>query len=171
MFLGPTGRLSKGHVLDVSVEGISRAIKDYDSQLYIKWEPKKLRGWGCWEIRRKPLLKSIVDVTEFDGQVILKLDYKEDGFTNHVLDCAFLNYDLLRKLQSMDTFKEGATGFAERLERREEEHKKEVKEKARQEMIYAGKQNKAALNDFREYILSGNNPADIAEHWGNKKGQ
>lgn len=169
VWLGPSGQLVSGHVLDVSVKPFQQALKDYDRQLYVKWNPMKLKGWGCWEIRRQPENKSVVDIAEFEpGKFILRMEYAESPMVHHILDCAFLNYDAIRKIKEMDTWVEGIDGWAERLEKREEAHKAKVKAKARDEMRYMGKQFKSQMQGFREHILSGGNPADIAQYWDDK---
>ncbi len=163
---GPVGKLVEGHVLDVGKKSFERALKDYDHLLYVKWNPNKLRGWGCWEIRRRPAQKQVVDIIEWKGMSFLKLDYLETNMANHVLDAAFLNYDQLRKLKEMDTF--NSTGFAtfsEFLERKEADHVAKVKAKALESRKDAAKHHRSAIRDFRELVNSGFNPARIQEYW------
>lgn len=155
----PAGKLIKGHVLDVSLKPFQRALRDYDPQLYVRWNPKKLRGHGCWEIRRKPTLKTSVFMGEHAGISYYKLMQVEYNDVHHILDCAFLNYDQLRKLQQMDTWGKG--NFAENYEKREAEYIAAQKQKAREHLKYALKQNGTALRDLYEMVRSGISPAQI----------
>ena len=97
------GKLCKGHVLDVNPKQFQRALQSYDKQLYITWNPKKLKGNGCWEIRRKPEFNSALDIVELDDVKIIKVGPYENQLVHHIMDCAFLNYDQIRKLKEMDT--------------------------------------------------------------------
>ena len=166
VFVAPTGRLSQGHVLDVAIKPFTRALQDLDKQLYVKWNPKKRQGWGCWEIRRKPSHLSLVDLFEFDGFAIIKLGYQENNFVNHIKDCEFLNYDLIRYLKTIDTWAEGRPAdWAQRLEQREAEYNAKVRKEAAENTAYMGKQYKTQIRAFKEFVLSGGNPAEIASYW------
>lgn len=169
---GPTGKLIQGNVLDVAIKPFERALKNYDSQLYVKWNPKKLKGWGCWEIRRLPNTKEVCEVFEWEGNTYSRIDYREIDIVNHVLDCAYLNYDQVRKIKSMDVWAKcnindmsQAHKFGDMLELKEKEHEIKVKKAARDEMLYQAKQHKAQIQGFRELLLSGLNPAEIATVW------
>lgn len=165
--VAPTGRLTQGHVLDVSRRAFDRALRDYDHLLYTKWNPKKLNGWGAWEIRRRPETKCVVDIHEWQGNTIVELGYRELDIVSNVLTCAFLNYDQLRKIQEMDIFAAGgAKGFAERLEAKEAAHRAEQMRKAKESSQYVAKQHKKEIREFKELLASGMNPARIADYWG-----
>lgn len=168
LWMGPAGNLIEGHVLDVARKPFERALKDYDPQLYVKWNPKKLRGHGCYEIRRKPESTTIVDYAEVGSTVYFKLGYIENNLIAHVLDCAFLNYDQLRKIQEMDTFKLGPQQWIADRDYTLKQQTDARKAKARQEMAYEAKQYKRELRDFKEFVLSGNNPHQIMAHWDDK---
>ena len=47
--MDPTGKLIKGHVLDVSIKPFEEAMRFNlnDPYLYVKWNPEKMQGWGC----------------------------------------------------------------------------------------------------------------------------
>jgi hypothetical protein len=165
VWMQPTGRLIKGHVLDVDRATFTRALQAYDSLLYTAWNPKKLKGWGCWEIRRKPERLTPVDIEIFEGNTYTFLDAIENPLVNHVLDCAFLNYDQLRKIQTMDTTKENQRYWVDQLEANEKAHVEKLKEAALENRKYAAKQFKREVKDFKEMVASGMNPALIANHW------
>lgn len=155
----PVGRLVKGHVLDVNKKAFERALQAYDHLLYVKWNPNKLRGWGCWEIRRRPQEKSVVARYEFEGNVYTKVDFKEHEDFNHVLDCAFLNYDALRKLKSMDMFNKehwlwDADYHQAKLLEKEEE-------KSIETLKYLARYNKRVFREFMNLVQKGMNPAQI----------
>ncbi len=165
---GPTGHICKGHVLDVSLKPFQRALKAYDPYLYVTWNPNKLKGWGCWEIRRKPEMMSIKDIIEFNGNTIVEIDYLEQDVINHVLDCAFLNYDQLRKIKSIDTwtnFGEKGKNFSAEVDNKAIAYAEEQRSKIKKETSYVAKQYKKEIKAFKEYVLSGNNPANIARYW------
>lgn len=193
LFMGPTGGLCKGHVLDVSEKPFVQRLKDYDAQLYVKWNPKKLRGWGCWEIRRKPEEKTAKysqrhellptgfmkygvqgDVYEFNGFTIVYPKYHELDLINHVLDVAFLNYSVIDKLKKMDMWNQKNMGykgknFNKEAEYLEAKHLDKIEDEALKELDYGMKQHKAEIRDFKEYVASGNNPYKLADHWMTNK--
>lgn len=155
VWLGPVGKISKGHVLDVAVKPFERALKDQDHRLYVRWNPKKLRGEGCWEIRIRPLLKSALYAGSYNGHDILMVDYHEFDDIHHVLDCAFLNYDQIRKLKKMDT--NNSDHWVHDIEYKEHQRTNEIAAKALAERKYNLKQNKAAIREIYERARSGEN--------------
>ena len=166
IWLSPTGRLSSGHVLDVARAPFERALRDLDALLYVRWNPKKLRGWGAWEIRRAPAEKSVVEMATYKGQTIVRLEYLENDMVHHVLDCAFLNYDQIRKLKEMDTYAyKSVAAWQDSLESRTKEHREQQALKAKNELKYLAKEFKSEIRDFKEYVNDGNNPHLIANHW------
>lgn len=171
IWVGPSGNICAGHVLDVRKGPFERALKDYDSQLYVKWNPKKLKGWGCWEIRRRPNLKSIVEVVEFEGKTYTRLEYRENNLIHHVLDCAFLNYDQLNKIQRIDTWKKSdGKNFVDDLETQEREYVAKKTAEAKASRQDAAKHYKREIKDLKELVQSGMNPALIGQYW-NKQGK
>src|SRR5690242_6715826 len=98
-FVGPTGSLIKGNVLDCNLKHFQSALQGYDPDLYVKWNPRKLQGWGCWEIRHKPRESQVVALEEFNGATYVVIDKQESNVIHHVLDCGYLNYDALRKIK------------------------------------------------------------------------
>lgn len=168
VWVGPVGQVTHGHVLDVARGPFERALRDYDSLLYVTWNPKKLKGWGCWEIRRRPEKKIAVDIVPYHGNTYVRCEYVEQDMVNHVLDCAFLNYDQLRKIRSMDMWsKFGGKGesFGAKLDAMQDAAQAREKAAAIESRRYMAKQFKSEIKDFKEMILSGTNPADIALHW------
>lgn len=167
IWVKPTGNIIKGHVLDVAVGPLVERLRDYDSQLYVRWNPRKLRGWGCWEIRRKPEELKVKDVAIYGGNTYVKLDYVEINLVHHILDVPFLNYSVLTKLKEMDRWvndKRGAD-FSERAEYYEAKYYEKLEDKAEEDRAYAIKQHKSQIRDFKEYILSGGNPYRLADVW------
>lgn len=169
IWIAPTGKITKGNVLDVAIKPFVRAIQDHDSQLYLKWNPKKLKGWGCWEIRRRNKEKEIVQATPVGEVMILKLDYHENPLVNHVLDCAYLNYDAIRKLKEIDTWTNKDHWFHD-MEYKEAQKQKEIKSQAIDELKYNLRYHKSAMRDFMGMVNSGVNPAEVllASEWVQK---
>lgn len=170
--MGPTGKLIKGHVLDVAVKPFEEAIRFTlsDPYLYVRWNPKKMHGWGCWEIRRRPEFNSALDVAELDGQLIFKVGPKEYDLVHHVLDCAFLNYDAIRKLQKMDTWQHGDAGqYQDKIDRLTRNRDQRDRENRKKELAYAARHYKAEVQAFKDAIRDGVNPHSIAAHWDRVK--
>jgi hypothetical protein len=171
--MGPTGNLIQGHVLDVDRKAFEQAMRFTlnDNQLYTKWNPSKLGGWGCWEIRRRPDFNSALDVSEFEGNVIFKIGPKEYDLVHHVLDCAFLNYDAIRRLKEIDTWQYGnaGAGLEDEIERRTRTRREREKEQAKKELSYMARYYRTEIRGFMEAIRSGVNPHSIAQYWDSAK--
>jgi hypothetical protein len=167
ILMGPTGKLIEGHVLDSAKAPLERALKQYDPQLYLKWNPKKVYGWGCWELRMKPMCKSIVAVEKLGNASIVKIDYKELNVVNHVFDIPFLNYEVLKRVKQADTWTASIKGknFGRDLEYKEAKIFEKEDERANRERDYMAKQHKREINELKEYILSGHNPYRLADYW------
>lgn len=165
--LGPVGKVSEGHVLDCNKKSFEKALQHYDPMLYVRWNPKKMRGHGCWEIRRKPEFNCALDVAELDEQTaLIKVGPREIDIVHHVLDCAFLNYDQIRKIKEMDTRQYGtATQWQELVQRKTEERKELEASKGMQRRREAIRTFRKQINAFREYILNGGNPHMIGAFW------
>lgn len=161
--VGPVGNIVQGDVLDVNKSSLERALKDYDHLLYLKWNPTKMRGHGCWEVRRKPTEKIAVYHGEIDGLPLYSLESHEIDLVNHVMDSAFLNYNILLKLNITDTFK--VKNYVDELEKHEAQVKAEKERKAKAELAYGLKQIKSQAAGLRELALSGANLNQLAKHW------
>ena len=166
VLVSPTGKLIEGNVLDVARKPFERALRDYDKQLYVVWNPNKLHGWGCWEIRRRPDTKSVTAVHEWEGNTIVSVGWRENSLICHVLDAAFLNYDQIRKLKSIDTSVRGYSNWISDLEYWEKKEEERQIAASRAARDYAAKQFKSEIRDFKEMIGSGFNPAHLADVWG-----
>lgn len=165
--LGPTGNIIQGHVLDCSKVPLERKLRELDSQLYIKWNPRKLKGYGVWEIRRRPELKTAKDFAIYKGDCYTLVDYVENDFENHILDVPFLNYGVITKLHSMDTWSVSRNGevFGDVMESRAKSAQEKIDENAKSERRYELKQQRNMIRDLMNYTLSGGDPADIAKYW------
>lgn len=164
---GPTGRIATGSVLDCAKGPLEQALKFYDPCLYVKWNPKKLKGWGCWEIRRRPEEKQVVESVSFGGATFSRVEYKEYDMVHHVMDLAYLNYNALEKLKAMDTWSEGRKGleWVKQLDYREAKAQERIEAKASVEREYNLKQLKPQIKDLMDFVSSGGNPARLADHW------
>ena len=173
VLVGPTGTVVKGHVLDVNYKAFDRALKLYDPQLYLKWNPKKCRKYGCWEIRRKPDEKTLkpADVYQFEGYTISWPKYHEMSMVNHVLDAAFLNYSILGKLKAMDMWTHKETGYkgkdlTKTLDYKEAKYLDKIEDQSLAELKYNLKQIRSELGGYKDFIAHGGNPALLADYWG-----
>lgn len=172
MWVKPTGSIIKGHVFDCAVGPLQQALREHDAQLYVTWNSRKLHGWGCWEVRRKPELKTIraSDVVTFKGITIAEPKYHELNVVNHVMDVPFLNYSVVSRIKEMDTWNKEQFGhkgknFGKEAEYLEAKYDEAIDEKSMKERDYNLKQLKSEIRDLKEYILSGGNPARIADFW------
>lgn len=158
---GPTGAVSRGHVLDVNPRAFTEALKEIDPLLYVKWNPKQVKGWGCWEIRRAPELKTAVYQGTHNGVSFVELKPIEFNTVNLILRCEFLNYDALRKLKEMDTWSYGGRGqgWLDAFEKGNAAAKEQQLAKADEELKYNLRQEKRATKDLYELVASGINPA------------
>ena len=165
--LGPTGNTIHGHVLDCGRAPLEARMREYDAQLYITWNPRKLRGWGCWEVRRRPEFKSVKEVCIYGGNTYVVLDYKESGFENHIFDVPYLNYKILDRLSEIDTWKKSykAKNFGQDLDAWEQNREAQIRAKAEEERAYAIKQHKSLIRDLMDYVNEGGNPARVADAW------
>lgn len=166
--VGPTGNVIRGSVLDCARQPLEAALRVYDPQLYIKWNPKKLRGWGCWEIRRRPDYQTVLGSYEFEGQTFHILGFKEQNLVHHVVDVPFLNYSVIEKLKKMDTWQDSYKGkdFGKELDYKMNKALDREEEKAFSEREYNIKQYKREIRWFKDYVASGGNPAQLADYWG-----
>lgn len=167
VWMGPAGNIIKGHVLDSACAPLEQKLKEYDPQLYVRWAPKKLKGHGIWEIRRKPEHKSVKETVVWRNMAFHILEHVENNFDHHVLDVPFLNYDVLTKLKEMDAWQGSwkGQGFTSELEYKEAKRLEEIEEKAEAEKAYGLRQIRTRVRDLMEYTNSGGNPANICAVW------
>jgi hypothetical protein len=164
IFVGPVGPIVKGNVLDVAVKPFVEALKEIDRLLYVVWNPNKLGRHGCWEIRRANAEMGIVESVTYKNITITRLEHTENDVVNHVLDCAFLNYDQIRKIKSMDTWDK--KHWINDIEYLEQKGKEKRLASAREAMRLAAKDNKTQIRKFKEMVLAGENPHRVLEKWG-----
>lgn len=172
--LGPTGNTVIGDVLDVNRASLEPIIQHYDPQLYLKWNATKNYGYGVWELRRRPDKKTIVSSVVYEGNTYCVVDYKENNWEHHVKDFPCLSYRILEWLKESDqwimsNYEDNQMlrlqRHLKRMDQTEQKIKDDAVAKARAEMMYKLKQDKSILNDFREKILSGVNPAHLMRYW------
>ncbi len=178
-------KLVEGHVLDVAKTPLVAALRRFDPQLYVKWNPKKNQGRGTWELRRKPELKSVRegrsistpyygdvlvpgDVYDMGGWTLAVPKYNENHTENHVKDFDYLTYDMLAWVSSHDLWVHGFRGklAMDEADYREQKYIEKEENEAAEERNYMIKQHRTEFNDFREYILAGGNPARLVDYWG-----
>lgn len=167
IYLGPCGNLIKGHVLDSARSPLEAKMREYDSQLYVKWNPSKLRGEGLWEVRRRPENKVPKYSVVYKGNTYTSLEYVENGLVSHLFDVPYLNYKILEKLKEIDTWNASykVQDYGKDLDYKEAKIQEKLEEKAEGERDYMIKQHKSQIKDFMEYVQSGGNPYAIADFW------
>lgn len=154
--VGPTGHLVQGSIFDCNKKKFIRAIKDYDKQLYLKWNPKKNKGFGCWELRRYPSTKTPVFGGRFEGVAYYRLEHVEQDLIHHIMDMPYLTYQVVDRLKEMDAWENkrlltDGEEEAERLIIKEEDD-------YRAERQYQVKQDKKYWKEYLELVRSGYNP-------------
>lgn len=169
------GRVVQGHVLDCNKQWIERALKQYDDQLYLKWNPYKTLdangkativppegeywqgfGAGCWELRRRPNSKTAVPKWELGDCILFDLDYVETDVENHIKDFPYLNYSILGWVKSNDCW--AVKDWVSDLEYREDESYNRELDRNQSDLKYHIKHERRAMRDFQNELKSGKNP-------------
>lgn len=177
-------KIVQGHVLDVARGPLVAALRRYDPLLYIKWNPKKRSGLGLWELRRRPEFKSAQrgrlletphrgkvfipgDIFDLDEGTLIVPRYIENSFENHVKDFQRLDYGILNWVAKQDLWKFGYKGknAMNEADYREGQYLTKIEDDAEAERAYMIKQHRTQFNDYRQYILSGGNPARLVDYW------
>lgn len=167
--VAPLGKLIQGSIFDMKKKNFDRILKAYDPYLYSKWNPEKLNGHGCWEIRRKPMTNSVVEVCSFEGNTIVKLAPKESKHIHHVIDTAFLTYEVINKIISMDCWNKD--NWINDIDYHEEVSLQKWMSERDAQRAYALRHYKKEVKDIYAHLQSGNNPAQLAAlAMGTKKG-
>lgn len=154
-----TGHIVIGHVLDCNKKHLEKALKDYDRQLYLKWNPDKDSGRGLWEVRRKPDHMTAVPKWEYGDIIVFELQYVENDLVHHVMDVPYLNYQILTRIREMDAW--NTKNWAAELDYRADKARDKAFDENRENLRYAIKQHRRAFEDLREHIRSGKNPAEF----------
>lgn len=172
--IGPTGRTIRGDVLDCNKKHLEQALKDYDPLLYLQWAPDRNKRWGMWQLRRRSEKKTIKEILELDGKIIVNIDYIDHPKENLVKEFQYLDYSILGWVQRCDLWKQAnyEEGKVHRVqqwvndfERDEREKVADQNEKLRNEAVYNMLQYKTAIKQYKEAILSGTNPNDLFKYW------
>lgn len=153
------GKLVEGHVLDVNRKQFELELKRIESRLYLKWNPEKQRGYGCWEIRIKPTKLTPVYQCSYRGSKIFTLEPIENSLVHHILDVPFLNYQVLNKLREMDT--QGNTSWVDNMDY--EAEREDIKYRAKVTSIHRDmiRSNRKYFKQLQEAMLSGYNPFSL----------
>lgn len=153
------GNVIIGHTLDCRHAPIERWLKNYDSQLYIKWNARKNGGMGCWEVRRRPTKKTIVVHYDLPELQLLEAKYVESDLVHHVLDAKVLDWRIPQRIYDMDTFR-----HKDWVSKREYEgalHVDKQERKSREELKYAIKQHSRIFRDWATEVAKGQNPGKV----------
>lgn len=161
-FIQPPGSLIEGHLFDVDKVEFEKALKAYDSSLYVYWNSKKLKGAGCWEIRRKSRIY-VTDQEEIGQRNYLIANEHYDPQVDHVLDVCFLNYDQIRKIREMDVAH--IADYAAHVEKLEREYKEKAKERGQAAIKDVVSQFGREISQLQAALRDGLNPAEIARYW------
>lgn len=155
----PIGNLIEGHVLDCDKASLERALKFHDRQLYLKWNPRKNGGYGCWEIRRKPEANTPVYKGDINGQPLYVMESVELDLVHHVLDLPFLTHRAIERIKKMDAW--GDKYWVNNFEYQEGRAADEANRKAKEDMRYNIKQHKKQWRDLMELVSQGHNPGRL----------
>lgn len=167
-FIAPFGKLITGSVLDCNKDSLERELKFYDSQLYLKWNPRKRKGYGQWEVRRKPDRCINVYQGMLGSAKLFTVEYKEIDIVHHVLDLPYLSRNTLGKIKQMDTWGKGVD-YTKDLEYKEALYRQKEEKAALDELKYNVQQHKKEWRDFAQFVSEGGNPGQVlAGTWGKK---
>lgn len=178
------GNVIRGHVLDVNKKHLEKKIKEYDPQLYLKWNPLKSMkangkpyiqppegmywrgfGHGCWELRRRPNEKRAMPTWEIGGSIVFSLEYVENEVENHIMDFQYLNYGIVEWIKKHDAW--AVKNFTRELEYIEDKAYDRQLDKNQDDLRYNIKHERKAMRDFQDLIKSGKNPLEIlGGAWG-----
>lgn len=159
-----TGKLIVGTVHDCNKKDLERMLKQYDRMLYLRWNPTKNNGVGCWELRRMPEKLTAVPRWQIGDQIVFDLQRVETDMVNHVMDMPCLSYRVLDRLREMDTWQQHGS-FVDNLEYRENKAREKALEKNREDLRYAVKQYRRAFADLKEEARSGRLLNVLAGDW------
>lgn len=162
-------RLIVGSVLDAAKAPLERQLRRYDPQLYLSWNPRKNHGQGIWELRRRSNTKSAVGIFCFEGNTIVKVEYTENNFVNHVKDFDTLGYHILAWIKSHDLWDKGIQvhNVVAQAERNFDSYHAEQERLNKEQLAYDLKQHRREWQWLREYSTkTGQSVADIAAVWG-----
>lgn len=151
------GRTVEGHVLDCNKKELIRLLKNYDSKLYLKWNPNKNKGYGMWEIRRTPNEKTAVYECDYRGAKIFSLKAVENDLINHVLDVPYLNYRVMNRIKEMDAWVNKR--LIEDMDYQAEKNLIASELKAEADRKYMIKHNKKYFGQLKQLVQDGYNPA------------
>jgi hypothetical protein len=177
------GNVVKGDVHDCKKAYVERALKAYDTQLYLKWNPLKTilpngktyfmpppgeywRGFGrgCWELRRRPNEKTAVPTWELGDSIVFSLEYLETDVIHCVKDFQYLNYDIVKWVSDNDTWK--FQNWAHDLEYREDQSYNKELDASQADLKYAIKQERRAMRAFQDELKSGKSPLEfLSGNW------
>lgn len=153
------GNTVQGNLFDCSKRLFIRDLKNYDKELYLKWNPKKLDGLGIWEVWRNPTKKTAIDHGEFMGGRLYTLEYKPNNFEHHVKDLDFLSYDFMNDLRKMDMWAD--KHYLDKLDNAYDDIEEKAELAEEESIKYAIKHNKKLFKEMHEYTKSGINPLDF----------
>lgn len=142
------GRVIEGTLHDCNKAYLERRLKQYDRQLYLKWNPNKNKGNGVWELRRKPDTKVRVIHGRVDGGTLSSLECVENDVINHILDVPVLTERLIDKLYEMDTYREDH--YLHDIEYLEDRAKYKQQENEVRERKYLVRHFKSLFEQLRE---------------------
>lgn len=162
---GPTGRIITGDLFDSNPKTIELLLKDYDSQLYLKWNTEKCEGRGCWEVRRHPNLKRSVHKGHYNGIDFFNLEYVENDIENHIMDAVFLHPGILDNLKKMDQWEllrqYGYTSMNDLIQRSQTDLRAKAAIKAAEVARQGAKSMRSEIKDLKAMLLSGMRPGRL----------
>lgn len=153
-----TGRIVQGHVLDCRLKPLLQKCQDLEPRLYFKWNPDKKDGRGVWEVRIKPLKKTVIYQGNYQGSNIFVVDYKENAFEAHIKDFDNLNYNILEWLRAHDTYQHHS--YSKKLDYDLEKYKEKTHRIQAQDKKDYYKEHRKYFKHLQEEALSGR------VHWG-----
>lgn len=163
--VGPTGKLIKGSLFDANVYRVKRALRDWDKQIHLEWNPRLRDGYGGWEIHWVPEMELPQYQGKLDGEPLYAWrKIRPSKNTVIKFDIPYLHDNLVGELQKRDLwqFKAGNKQVADGLEKFQDDLQTQREQEAEYKSAQARKEymreNKAIIKDYYEYCRSGYNP-------------
>lgn len=156
VILKSTGSIVTGNVNDGDYNKFLTALQNYDPLLYLKWNPKKKSGNGCWEIRRKSATLHKVFVATIDNIPIYELKAEEIDHINHVLDIDCISERYLNRIYEMDTSK--VHNWVDKTEYEAKRAREKLEKDNREELRYQIKSDIKQFATLFEEMQRGYNP-------------
>lgn len=153
------GELIEGHVLDCRKKWLEQKLKDFDKDLYLKWNGKSAKGRGKWELRLRNTKYKICQGA-LNGLPLYTLDYLE-SHSFLMFDMNYLGLPVYDRIRSWTDVRDLKSPISKIYEEKEFEIKDRANKKAMEDFKYNVKQTENVWDYFMQKIARGENPGPM----------